>query len=60
MNNLLAAIALMLIFEGVLPFAAPDRWKATFRKISEAPDQQVRFVGLASMVLGLILLLMID
>ena len=51
------ALALMLILEGVLPFLAPNLWRDTFRKITQMSDGQIRFVGLSSMIVGLLLLL---
>ena len=53
----LMALALMLILEGVLPFLAPTLWRETFRKITQMSDGQIRFVGLSSMLVGLLLLL---
>jgi uncharacterized protein YjeT (DUF2065 family) len=55
----LMALALMLILEGVLPFLAPNLWRETFRKITQMSDGQIRFVGLSSMLVGLLLLLWI-
>jgi uncharacterized protein YjeT (DUF2065 family) len=55
--TLLMALALMLILEGVLPFLAPNLWRDTFRKITQMSDGQIRFVGLSSMLVGLLLLL---
>jgi uncharacterized protein YjeT (DUF2065 family) len=54
---LLPAFALMLVIEGILPFVAPRLWRETFRSLTEMKDGQVRFAGLASMALGLVLLL---
>jgi uncharacterized protein len=56
-GNLLAALALMLVLEGLLPFVAPAIWRETFRRATELADGQIRFVGLSSMLLGLLLLL---
>ncbi|MGH8725729.1 MAG: DUF2065 domain-containing protein [Burkholderiales bacterium] len=53
------ALALMLILEGVLPFLAPTLWRDTFRRITQMSDGQIRFVGLSSMLVGLLLLLWI-
>ena len=50
------ALALMLILEGVLPFLAPNLWRDTFRRITQMSDGQIRFVGLSSMLVGLLLL----
>ncbi len=54
---LLMAFALMLILEGVLPFLAPSLWRETFRRITQMSDGQIRFIGLSSMIVGLLLLL---
>lgn len=54
---LLLAVALMLIFEGILPFVAPSVWRQMFIKVSSMSDGQIRFFGLASMMLGLTLVL---
>jgi uncharacterized protein YjeT (DUF2065 family) len=56
-TTFLMALALMLILEGVLPFLAPQLWRDTFRKITQMTDGQIRFVGLSSMLVGLLLLL---
>jgi uncharacterized protein len=57
MGTFLMALALMLILEGVLPFIAPNVWRDTFRRITQMSDGQIRFVGLSSMLVGLLLLL---
>jgi uncharacterized protein YjeT (DUF2065 family) len=51
-----AALALMLVIEGILPFTAPKLWRETFRKLIEMSDGQIRFAGLTSMMVGLVLL----
>jgi uncharacterized protein YjeT (DUF2065 family) len=51
-----AAIALVLVIEGILPFTAPRIWRETFRKMTEMSDGQIRFAGLTSMMVGLIIL----
>jgi uncharacterized protein YjeT (DUF2065 family) len=56
-TTFLMALALMLILEGVLPFIAPNVWRDTFRKITQLTDGQIRFVGLSSMIVGLLILL---
>jgi hypothetical protein len=53
---LLTALALMLIIEGLLPFLAPGVWRETFRRITAMSDGQLRFIGLTSMLAGLLLL----
>ena len=55
-ESLLSALALMLVIEGLLPFLVPGAWRDTFRRLIELGDGQLRFIGLTSMLLGLILL----
>jgi uncharacterized protein len=52
-DSLLTAFALVLVVEGLLPFAAPQLWRESFRKLVELTDGQLRFVGMASIILGL-------
>jgi len=56
MQILLTAVALMLVLEGLLPFLVPAIWRETFRKLTEMSDGQIRFIGLTSMLIGLLLL----
>jgi uncharacterized protein YjeT (DUF2065 family) len=55
-DSLLAAVALMLVIEGLLPFLLPAAWRDTFRRLIELSDSQLRFIGMASMLAGLALL----
>ena len=51
---LLAALALVLVIEGLLPFLAPRLWRESFRKLVELTDGQLRFIGAVSIAVGLI------
>ena len=55
-STLLLALALMLVIEGLLPFVAPKVWRETFRRVIELSDGQIRFIGLSSLVIGVILM----
>lgn len=55
-GTLLVAVALMLIIEGLLPFLLPAVWRDAFRRLTEMSDGQIRFIGLSSMIAGLLLL----
>jgi uncharacterized protein YjeT (DUF2065 family) len=57
MDLLFGAIALMLVLEGLLPFLSPQRWRAVFQKATQLSDGQIRFIGLSSMIIGVVLLL---
>ena len=53
---LLGALALMLVIEGLLPFISPATWREMFERATRMSDGQIRFIGLISLVAGLILL----
>ena len=53
---LLAALALMLVIEGLLPFLSPTSWRSVFERATRMSDGQIRFLGLTSMIAGLVLL----
>ncbi|MCB1961035.1 MAG: DUF2065 domain-containing protein [Rhodocyclaceae bacterium] len=56
-SSLITALALMLILEGLVPFVSPKAWRETFQRILQLADGQIRFIGLGSMLAGLLLLL---
>jgi len=58
-DTLLIAIALMLILEGMMPFLSPRTWREAFKKLIEMGDGQIRFIGLSSMMVGLLLLMLL-
>ncbi len=53
---LLGAVALMLVIEGLLPFFSPNTWRQAFIRATQMSDGQIRFFGLTSMAIGLLLL----
>ncbi|BCO33212.1 hypothetical protein TspCOW1_33150 [Thiohalobacter sp. COW1] len=55
-NELLIALALMLVIEGVLPFLSPDGFRRTLVSMIQLDDRGLRLAGLASMLIGLTLL----
>ena len=55
---LMGALALMLVFEGLLPFLSPTAWRRVFERALKLSDGQIRFIGLSSMLVGLLLLLL--
>jgi uncharacterized protein YjeT (DUF2065 family) len=49
-------LAMMLVIEGILPFLFPALWRETFNRLVLMTDGQLRFVGVSSMISGLLLL----
>jgi uncharacterized protein len=56
LNYWLLGLAMMLVIEGIVPFLLPELWRETFRKLVALSDGQLRFIGITSMLSGLILL----
>ena len=56
-ESFLAACALVLVLEGLLPFLAPRTWREAFRRLTELSDGQLRFVGLISIAIGVVVLI---
>ena len=54
------ALALMLVFEGMLPFLMPDRWRKMMLQVAQLNDQSLRMMGFLSMAAGLVLLLLVN
>jgi uncharacterized protein YjeT (DUF2065 family) len=52
----LIGLALMLVIEGIMPFLFPAQWRDTFRRLVQLSDGQLRFIGMTSMLAGLLLL----
>ncbi len=52
----LLALGLMLVFEGLLPLLAPTAWREMMQRVATFRDGQIRFVGLAAIVVGLLML----
>lgn len=55
---MLSALALMLVFEGLMPFFSPRGWRSVLERVLQLSDGQIRFLGLCSMGAGLSLLLL--
>lgn len=55
-SDLLAAFALFLVLEGIVPFLNPTGMKRALAKLLEVGDRELRIAGLGSMLVGLALL----
>lgn len=56
LNEILTAFALVLIIEGLLPFASPSRYRQMVAQLVILGDNHIRTVGLVIIVIGLVLL----
>lgn len=55
-QELLIAVALMLVIEGILPFLSPTKMRGILSRMLEMDDNSLRISGLMSMVIGVIML----
>lgn len=58
-SDLLAAFALVLVIEGLLPFINPTGYKKTMAQMLELPDSSLRAIALGSMAAGLLFLYLV-
>ncbi len=58
-HDVLVAIGLVLVIEGIGPFLAPERLRNALLMLSRLDDATLRFAGLSSMLGGVLLLYMI-
>lgn len=59
-QQLLIAFSLMLVFEGIVPFLYPQRWRQLVQRLAEIDNRQLRIGGLVSMLSGIVLLYLIN
>ncbi len=58
-SDILAALALVFILEGLMPFINPETSRRIFLMATQMNNQALRFLGLMSMLFGLVLLYLV-
>lgn len=58
-SDLLAALALVLVIEGMVPFVNPQSLRRMLATVSQLDDRTLRIVGLASMICGVVMLYLV-
>ena len=58
-QEILTAVALVLVIEGLLPFIGPGKYRELVAQIARLGDNQIRTFGLTSMIAGLLLLFVV-
>ncbi len=56
LSDLLAALALFLVLEGIIPFLNPQGMKRALARLLDIGDRELRIAGLGSMIAGVLLL----
>ena len=59
-QSLLIAFSLMLILEGVIPFLYPHRWRKLVSQLATISPSRMRMMGLASMLVGVLMLWLVN
>lgn len=59
-SDLLNALALLLILEGLMPFISPNGMKKTYEQLIRFPEKTLRMIGFASIIAGILLLFLTD
>ena len=55
-TELLTAVALLLVFEGIVPFISPDAFRTVMQSVLQRSNNTMRFVGLSSMIAGVVII----
>jgi len=58
-KDLLTALALVMVVEGIIPFVSPQGYKNTMQQLLAMPNNSLRYVGLGLMLVGLISLFLV-
>lgn len=58
-QDLLSALALVFVIEGILPFINPARYRQTMQTVAGLDDRTLRRVGMVAMAFGLLLLYLV-
>ena len=59
LQELLAALGLFLVLEGIAPFMNPAGVKRAFARLLEVHDRELRIAGLGSMLAGIVILFLV-
>jgi len=58
-SDLLAALALFFVLEGIIPFLNPNGMKRALEKLLTLGDRELRIAGLGSMLVGVVILFIV-
>jgi uncharacterized protein YjeT (DUF2065 family) len=58
-GDLLTALALVLVIEGVIPFANPQSLRRMLVTVAQLDDRTLRLTGLVSMICGVVMLYLV-
>ena len=56
LTDLLGALGLLLVIEGILPFLSPGRFRQALLQFAAVEDRTMRIIGLVCMIGGILIL----
>lgn len=59
-HEVLIAVCLVFVLEGIMPFVAPRQWRQAVATVARLGDRKIRLMGLASMLVGTVLLYLVN
>jgi uncharacterized protein len=59
LTDLLAALGLFLVLEGIAPFINPQGVKRALARLLQVQDRELRVAGLGSMLIGVVILFLV-
>ena len=59
LSDLLAALGLVFILDGIAPFINPRGLKRIFARLLDASERELRIAGLGSMLVGVVILFLV-
>jgi len=59
LSDLLAVLGLLLVLEGIAPFLHPQGVKRALARVLTLKDRELRFAGLGSMLVGIVILFLV-
>ena len=59
LSDLLAVLGLLLVLEGIAPFLHPQGVKRALARVLTLKDRELRFAGLGSMLVGVVILFLV-
>jgi uncharacterized protein YjeT (DUF2065 family) len=59
LSDLIAALGLFFVFEGIAPFLNPRGMKRVFSWLLDVGDRELRIAGLGSMLFGVVILFLV-
>ena len=54
LEDIIRALSLVMIIEGIMPFAFPSKWRSSVFQLASLDDKKLRTIGMAVMIAGLL------